>query len=163
MLHLLEAAVTGALSWWMNFQHPRVQCSGSSKATIAAAEIPGSLLVPPGPFQQSRGAPEHPVRGDVKVALGHCHPLPALCPVFSPNTIRGANLGVFLLLLAGDARWQRSGPGSEPFCLVATEMGRGVNAAMEAELAVEPSCSMSIKELPVPSNVPWGGQRSYGD
>lgn len=44
----------------------------------------------------------------------------------------------------------------EPFCLVATEMGRAVNAAIEAEPVVEQSCFMSIKELPVPSNVAWG-------
>lgn len=45
----------------------------------------------------------------------------------------------------------------EPFCLVATEIGRAVNAAIEAEPVVEQSCFMSIKELPVPSNVAWGG------
>lgn len=37
--------------------------------------------------------------------------------------------------------------------------GRGVNAAIEAEPVVEQSCFVSIKELPVPSNVPPEGDR----
>lgn len=42
-------------------------------------------------------------------------------------------------------------------------MGRGVNAAIEAGPVVEPSCFVSIKELPVPSDVARGGQGSCGD
>lgn len=74
MLHLLQAAATGTLSWWINLQQPHLllwQQQGHP--------CPGSLLVPLGPFQQPRGAPEHLVHGDAKVALGHCHPLLALC------------------------------------------------------------------------------------
>lgn len=67
---------------------------------LAAGEIPSATAPPSFSWSLSavlgtRVAPEHLAGEDAKVALGHHHPLPALCSVPSPNTNTGTNLGLF--------------------------------------------------------------------
>lgn len=65
---------------------------------------------------------------------------------------RGAGRQLCVGEAAGDARrLERSVPGSKPFCLVATEMDRGVNAVIEAEPVMELSCFISIKSTLYPA------------
>ena len=76
-------------------------------------------------------------------------------PAGAPGTARahgGAGRQLCAGGVAGDAhRRGRSVPGSKPFRLVATEMGRGMNAVIEAEPVMELSCFKSIKSALYPA------------
>jgi len=92
----------GARSQRMSLEHPRLRRPGSSRAIRAACawRCPISHGRPsfswsPSAILGTRLAPERPAHGDAKVALGHRHPLPALCPVPSLNADVRANLGLF--------------------------------------------------------------------